>query len=88
MDPEIHNLKRVLAELTAAADWDGQDMHEVVAGVNRLIEGDEELRSWGITKTTCLPTTTRSGKRFTVDLYLTIPFVQIYHMLPNLASFP
>ena len=43
MDPEIRDLKRVLTELNAAADWDGQDTHEVVAGVNRLIEGDKEL---------------------------------------------
>ena len=74
LDPEIRDLKRILAELKAAVDWDGKDMHEVVAGVNRLIEGDEELQKMGITKTSCLPMTTKSRTRFSVDLYITTPF--------------
>ena len=86
VDPEIRNLKEVLGELTFAADWDGKDMHEVVAGVNRLIEGDEELQRRGITKTACLPITSRTHTRFTIDLYITTPFLQIYHMLSRLVT--
>ena len=86
LDPEIRDLKRILAELKAAVDWDGKDMHEVVAGVNRLIEGDEELQKMGITKTSCLPMTTKSRTRFSVDLYITTPFLQIYHMLSRLVT--
>ena len=81
-EPEIRDLKSVLS---VASEWEGQDMHEVVAGVNRLIEGDEELLKMGIKKSTCLPTTSRTQKRFSVDLYMTTPFLQIYYMLSRLV---